>query len=82
MRPTLYLLSGFSLATWLTEKLSNEVTAHVRATNRRIAERFTAMAHAQIDRVAKWLQTQSPLPAKLDGIEEIANEIQELNQGT
>jgi len=40
----LMIIGGFSVATWLTEKLSNEVTNRVRATNRRIGERFAQLA--------------------------------------
>src|SRR3712207_7567240 len=35
----LLIIGGFSLATWLTQKLSDEVAARTRATNRRIAQR-------------------------------------------
>ena len=49
------VVGGFSLATWLTEKLSNEVTNRVRATNRRIGERFGQLAHRQIDKLCEWL---------------------------
>src|SRR5439155_6416279 len=37
----LLILGSFSIATWIGEKLSNEVTARSRATNARIAQRFT-----------------------------------------
>ena len=53
----LLVLGGYSLATWLTERLSNEVAARTRLTNQRISERFTALAHEQIEKIAAWLQS-------------------------
>ena len=38
----LVVLGGYSIATWLTEKLSNEVSGRTRSANQRIADRFTA----------------------------------------
>ena len=56
----LAIYGGFHLTTWLTEKLSNEVTTKVRATNATISERFTALAHQQIKAVGEWADQQSP----------------------
>jgi hypothetical protein len=36
----LIILGGYSLATWLTERLSNEVAARTRQANRSINDRF------------------------------------------
>src|SRR5207244_1540123 len=55
----LMILGGWGLATWLTERLSNEVAAQTRATNRRIEERFARLAHDQIERFAQWLDRQA-----------------------
>ena len=71
----LLIIGGFSLATWLTEKLSNEVTARVRQSNRRITDRFTDLAHAQIQQITTWLTAQAPPADVLDELEKMAEEI-------
>jgi hypothetical protein len=73
----LLILGGYSLATWLTERLSNEVAARTRLTNTRIAERFTQLAHEQIARTCDWLNKQAPPTKLLDELEQRANQIQE-----
>jgi hypothetical protein len=73
----LMIIGGFSLATWLTEKLSNEVAARTRLTNTRIADRFTRLARQQIDRSCEWLARQAPLAKDLDDLEQRANQTQE-----
>jgi hypothetical protein len=74
----LLVLGGYSLATWLTERLSNEVASRTRATNARIAERFTRLAHEQIQRTVEWLDRQAPLTKTLDQLERLAHEAQEV----
>jgi hypothetical protein len=71
----LIVLGGFSLATWLTEKLSNEVATRTRATNRRIAERFAELAHTQIGQIADWIDDQAPSTRQLDELERLAEEL-------
>jgi hypothetical protein len=73
----LLIIGGFSLAAWLGERLSNEVTARTRATNRRIAERFDALAREQVDRISRWIQTQVPPAAHIELIERLADEVSE-----
>src|SRR5688572_7354042 len=73
----LLVIGGFSLATWLTEKLSNQVASRTRAANAAIARRFTALAHQQIDRAVQWLDRQAPPHRALDELERLANEISE-----
>ena len=74
----LLVLGGYSLATWLTEKISNEVASRTRATNARIAERFTRLAHEQIERSIQWLDRQAPPTKTLDQLERLAQEAQEV----
>jgi hypothetical protein len=69
------VLGGFSLATWLTEKLSNEVAGRTRATNRRIAERFSELAHQQIDRICDWIDRQAPSKKELEQLEHAAENL-------
>ena len=74
----LLVLGGYSLATWLTEKISNEVASRTRATNTRIAERFTRLAHDQIERVVAWLDRQAPPTKILDQLERLSHEASEI----
>jgi hypothetical protein len=71
----LMVLGGYSLATWLTEKLSNEVSGRTRRTNRRIGERFESLAHEQIAQVQAWLNRQAASPAELAVLERLAGEL-------
>ena len=59
------MIGGYTLATWLSEKLSNEVTGRTRDTNRAIGDRFTQLAHEQIEAACLWLNRQAPSPAVL-----------------
>jgi hypothetical protein len=74
----LLVLGGYSLATWLTERLSNEVAARTRATNGKIADRFTRLAHEQIERTITWLDRQAPQTRVLDQLDRLAQEASEL----
>jgi hypothetical protein len=74
----LLVLGGYSLATWLTERLSNEVAARTRATNVKIADRFTRLAHEQIERTITWLDRQAPQTRVLDQLDRLAQEASEL----
>ena len=71
----LLVIGGYSLATWLTEKLSNEVTNHVRSTNRRIGERFATLAHLQIEQLCEWIDQQVPSARALDRLEKSVEEL-------
>jgi hypothetical protein len=76
----LMVLGGYSLATWLTERLSNEVAARTRDTNARMADRFARLAHDQIERVCAWLDKQAPPTRVLDQLERTAQEASEFVQ--
>jgi hypothetical protein len=73
----LLVIGGYSLATWLTERLSNEVSSQTRATNRRISERFERLAHEQIDRACQWLDRQAPATKELERLVKLAGELVE-----
>lgn len=62
----LLVLGGYSIATWISERLSNEVVARTRQTNQRIATRFTALAHDQLARIGQWLTARTPPTKWLD----------------
>jgi hypothetical protein len=65
----LVVLGGWSLATWLSERVSNEVAAHTRQTNQKITERFARLAHEQIDRICRWLNDHAPAQVAIDQLE-------------
>jgi GTPase SAR1 family protein len=73
----LLILGGYSLATWLTERVSNEVTARTRAANRAIAERFTKLAHEQVSSVCGWLDARTPNVKAIEAIERATEELEE-----
>lgn len=60
---------GYAAVAGLVERLSNEVAARTRATNRRIGERFGELAHQQIDRTISWLEQHNAPRSLLDAIE-------------
>jgi len=62
----LLILGGYSLATWLTEKLSNEVAGRAKLSNERIATEYTRLAQRQIDRMIGWIDAQSTGKAELN----------------
>jgi hypothetical protein len=74
----LVILGSFSLATWLAEKMSNEVAGRTRETNRRIAERFEALVHEQIERVCDWIERSIPRDRELQKIERLRDELGEM----
>jgi hypothetical protein len=62
----LMILGGYSLAMWLTERMSNEVAGRTRLTNRRIAERFETLAHEQIEQACRWLESRAPTAKEIE----------------
>ena len=72
----LVILGGYSLATWLTERLSNEVAARTRQANKAIAERFENLAHDQIEQSCAWLEARAPSTKELERLARIAETLQ------
>lgn len=72
----LMILGGYSLATWLTERLSNEVASRTRQANRSINDRFERLAHEQIERAVAWLETRAPTAAALEKLRRSAEALQ------
>lgn len=72
----LMILGGWTLATWLTERLSNEVAARTRQANARIAERFAELAQRQIERVCEWIDGRVPGETELNQLQQAAEEMQ------
>ncbi|MBC8107784.1 MAG: hypothetical protein H7Z14_14425, partial [Anaerolineae bacterium] len=73
----LMVIGGWSLATWLTEKLSNEVASRTRETNRAINRRFEHLAHQQINRAVAWLDSRAPSKRVLDELKTLADRTSE-----
>lgn len=73
----LLILGGWSLATWLSEKLSNQVSARARAANQAIASRFSELAHRQIEQTCQWLDHQAPQTSQLEKITAMADDVSE-----
>ena len=71
----LLVLGGYTIATWLTERLSNEVAARTRTANMRIADRFTRLAHEQIQKMCTWIDQQAVPSRMLERIDRAANEL-------
>lgn len=69
----LLILGGYSLTTWLLEKVSNEVTARAKQTNVRISQRFTELAHQQIREACQWLQSRAADAEQLDELQKLAD---------
>lgn len=70
----LIILGGYSVATWIGEKLSNEVTSRAKATNVKIEQRFVEMVSEQIRRTCQWLDQQAPTQATLETLQRHADE--------
>lgn len=69
------ILGSYTLATWLAERLSNEVTARTRQANRNIADRFAALVRQQVDRVTQWLAQRTLPEADLRRLEELLRKL-------
>ena len=73
----LMVLGGYSLATWLTERLSNEVASRTRLANRTIAARFERLAHQQLRQTLGWIEARAPKFSEIESIEAMADQMQE-----
>ncbi len=71
----LAVLGGYSLAAWIMERLSNEVTARTRQANTRIEQRFTELAERQLRRSIEWVNQQAPDAAAIKHMERLATEL-------
>jgi hypothetical protein len=72
----LLIIGGFSAATWLGQKLSDELAARVRRTNRNVTDRFEALAREQGDRLRTWLDRQAPTWRELERLDTLARELE------
>ncbi len=73
----LLILGGFSLATWLSEKLSNQVAARTRQANNAIASRFSDLAHKQIEQTCAWLNGCAASTREIENLSVMTDQISE-----
>ncbi|MCA9440617.1 MAG: 50S ribosome-binding GTPase [Candidatus Omnitrophica bacterium] len=66
----LLVIGGYSVATWLGEKLSNEVTGRVRKTNQIIYRRFEELMREQVEHQIEWLEKQTPSKSSIERAED------------
>lgn len=71
----LMILGGYSLATWIGEKLSNEVAARVKTANNSIASGFTDLTRRQIQSTCAWLEKQAPTTQSIRQLSEVSEEL-------
>jgi hypothetical protein len=71
----LMVLGGYSLLTWITERMSNEVAGRTRLANTRIEQRFAELAHDQIERACAWLDKQAPGKRMLEQLGKASEEL-------
>ncbi len=72
------ILGGYSLATWIGERLSNEVAARARATNKTIETRFTELVRKQIQSTNAWLDRQTPATRAIEDLSKKCDDLSEL----
>ena len=71
----LMILGGYNLATWLGEKLSNEVTARAKEANYRICKRYSDLVTRQLGRYVQWLEERVPKTEELDRLEVLLDKV-------
>src|SRR6185312_2218063 len=69
---------GLERCNLLTERLSNEVASHTRATNQKITDRFARLGHDQIEKLCRWLEEQAPSSKALDQLEKSLGEARDV----
>jgi hypothetical protein len=69
----LMIIGGYSLAAWLTERMSNEVAARTRLANSRIATRFEQLAHEQIAAAMAWIDSRAPSRKAIEQIRKLGD---------
>ena len=77
----LLVIGGFSLATWLGEKLSDEVAQRTRQANRNIDVRFAELLRRQANDAIAWLGGQIPAARDLDALARHLDDLRDLAEG-
>jgi GTPase SAR1 family protein len=71
----LIIFGGYNLATWLGEKLSNEVTSRAKDANYWICKRYSDLVGNQTERYVTWLEERAPKTEELDRLERLLDEV-------
>ena len=74
----LLVIGGFSLATWLGEKMSDEVAQRTRQANKNIDTRFAELLRRQANEAIAWLAARIPAGSDLDALSRQLDELREL----
>jgi hypothetical protein len=77
----LLVIGGFSLATWLGEKLSDEVAQRTRQANKNIDIRFAELLRRQANEAIAWLAARIPATSDLDALARHLDDLRELAEG-
>ena len=75
------VIGGYLLTTWLGERLSNEVAAKTRETNKRIGTGFADVCDRQVRQAANWAASFAPPIAKLAELEKSIDGVASLAEG-
>jgi len=70
------VIGGFTLATWLGEKLSSEVAQRTRQSNRNIDSAYAQLVRNQLQHAVEFVQKRQPDPKHLDALEAQADSLQ------
>lgn len=71
----LIIIGGYSLAAWITERVSNEVVTRTRETDERIRSRFRELVSEQIQRTKDWLSSLVPANDELNATQAAIDEL-------
>ncbi len=74
------VLGGYSLTTWLAERVSNEVAGRTKQASRNIDRRFAELMNRQVDAAVAALQQQVPPAAALATLGKTADALAGLGQ--
>ena len=75
------VIGGYLLTTWLGERLSNEVAAKTRETNKRIGSGFADVCDRQVKQAATWAASFAPPITKLAELEKAIDGVASLAEG-
>ncbi|MEM8875959.1 MAG: GTPase domain-containing protein [Planctomycetota bacterium] len=71
----LIALGGYGAATELLARLSDEVAAQTKKSNKKIAQRYEQLADGQIEDAAKWAERQAVDEGTLTELEKLADQL-------
>lgn len=74
----LLVIGGFSLATWIGEKISDEVAQRTRLANKNIDARFASLVRQQTDTAIAWLDARIPPERDLDALRTYLDDLRAL----